>query len=206
MNRGTNWLVALAAVAAMAGCASGVKLDPPAAPVVERSAQAPLTPLAQPPITPRAGAGTGAGSGTGANSSANANPNASQSQVMPAAPVASASTAAGPVSVARLIQFDYDSFVIKPDFLTLIEAHGRFLKANPGRRISIEGHTDDRGGREYNLALGQKRAEAVRKALGLAGASDSQMEAVSFGKEKPANTAATEAAYAENRRAEIVYR
>jgi len=201
MNRGTNWLVALAAISAMAGCASGVKLDPPAAPVVERSAQAPLTPLTQPPITPRAGAGAGAG--TGAN--ANANPNASQSQVMPAAPVASASTAAGPVSVARLIQFDYDSFVIKPDFLTLIEAHGRFLKANPGRRIAIEGHTDDRGGREYNLALGQKRAEAVRKALGLAGASDSQMEAVSFGKEKPANSSATEAADAENRRAEIVY-
>lgn len=206
MNRGTNWLVALAAIAAMAGCASGVKLDPPAAPVVERSAQAPLTPLAQPPITPRAGAGTGAGSGTGANSSANANPNASQSQVMPAAPVASASTAAGPVSVARLIQFDYDSFVIKPDFLTLIEAHGRFLKANPGRRISIEGHTDDRGGREYNLALGQKRAEAVRKALGLAGASDSQMEAVSFGKEKPAATGASEDAYAKNRRVELTYR
>ncbi len=192
MNRGKSWLLALAAAALMAGCASGVKLDAPA-PVVDRSAQMPLTPLAPPAAAPANAGGAG-----GANSS--------QSQVVPAAPVSAASNAAGPASVSRLIQFDYDSFVIKPDYLAVVEAHGRFLKANPGRRIAIEGHTDDRGGREYNLALGQKRAEAVRKALSLAGASDSQMEAVSFGKEKPANSASTEDAYAQNRRAEIVYR
>jgi len=188
MNRKISWLLALAAAALMAGCASGIKLDAPA-PVVDRSAQQALTPLTPPAAPSNAG---------GAN--------ASQSRVVPAAPVDAASTAAGPASVPRLIQFDYDSFVIKPDYLAVVEAHGRFLKANPGRRISIEGHTDDRGGREYNLALGQKRAEAVRKALSLSGASDSQMEAVSFGKEKPAVPGNTESAMQENRRVEINYR
>ena len=190
MNLGRTWLVAVAVAAVLAGCASGVKLDNPA-PVVNRSAQAPQSPPPAPPaIEPMPAAG-----GT-----------ASQSQVVPATPSPPVSNLAGPAAVSRLIMFDYDSFVIKPDYLTVIEAHARFLKANPGRRVAIEGHTDERGGREYNLALGQKRAEAVRKALALAGAADSQMEAVSFGKEKPANSGATEAAYAENRRAEIVYR
>ena len=198
MQTGISWLVALAAGAVLVGCASGVKLDAPQAPVVERSAQLPLTPLTPPPPAPAGGAN--------ANANVNPNPNASQSQVVPAAPVSSVSNSAGPASVPRLIQFDYDSFVIKPDFLAVIESHARFLKDNPGRRIAIEGHTDDRGGREYNLALGQKRAEAVRKALSLAGASDSQMEAVSFGKEMPASSGATEDAFAQNRRAEIVYR
>ena len=97
-----------------------------------------------------------------------------------------ASDAAPPTS-ARIVYFDYDSYVIKPEFQAVIEAHARFLKANATRaRSSIEGHTDERGGREYNLALGQKRSEAVRRALGLLGVTDSQIEAVSFGKEKPA--------------------
>ena len=79
-------------------------------------------------------------------------------------------------------------------------------KADKARKVAIEGHTDERGGREYNLALGQKRAEAVRSALGLLGAPDSQLEAVSFGKEKPAVPGNDEAAMAKNRRAEISYR
>ncbi|MBQ0132111.1 MAG: OmpA family protein, partial [Comamonas sp.] len=74
------------------------------------------------------------------------------------------------------------------------------------RKVSIEGHTDERGGREYNLALGQKRAEAVRRSLGLLGVNDSQIEAVSFGEEKPAATGSTEDAFSKNRRAEISYR
>ena len=102
--------------------------------------------------------------------------------------------------------FDYDSFVIKPEFQTLIEAHSRFLKANNGRKVVIEGHTDERGGREYNLALGQKRSEAVRRALALLGVPDSQVEAVSFGKEKPAMPGSDETAMAQNRRAELAYR
>jgi peptidoglycan-associated lipoprotein len=112
----------------------------------------------------------------------------------------------GPTGVSKVIYFDYDSFVIKADSQTLIEAHARYLRADKNRRISIEGHADERGGREYNLALGQKRSEAVRKALGLLGVTDNQLEAVSFGKEKPADAGHDEAAWAKNRRAEIAYR
>ena len=112
----------------------------------------------------------------------------------------------GPTNVSRLVYFDYDSYVIKPEFQSLIEAHARYMKANSGRKVSIEGHTDERGGREYNLALGQRRSEAVRRALGLLGVNDAQIEAVSFGKEKPAAPGSDEASWAQNRRAEIVYR
>lgn len=106
---------------------------------------------------------------------------------------------------SRLVYFDYDSFVIKPEFQELIAAHARFLRTQPTRKVAIEGHTDERGGREYNLALGQKRAEAVRNALSILGISPVQMEAVSFGEEKPLVTGAEEAAFAKNRRAEIRY-
>ena len=82
----------------------------------------------------------------------------------------------------------------------------RYLNANKTARVSLEGHTDERGGREYNLALGQKRAEAVRRSLSLLGVSESQMEAVSFGEEKPAQAGADEAAFSKNRRVEITYR
>ena len=104
------------------------------------------------------------------------------------------------------VYFDYDSFIIKPEFQSVIEAHARFIKADPSRKAAVEGHTDESGGREYNLALGQKRAEAVRRALALLGVPDSQVEAVSFGKEKPAVEGHDEAAWAKNRRAEIGYR
>ena len=117
-----------------------------------------------------------------------------------------AMNAAGPAGVARIVYFDYDSYTLKPEYQSLIDGHARFLKANPQRRISIEGHTDERGGREYNLALGQKRSEAVRRALNLLGISDNQVEAVSFGKEKPAATGSGESVWAQNRRAEITYR
>ena len=116
-----------------------------------------------------------------------------------------AGTAQGPVGVERIVYFDYDSYTVKPEFQSLIDGHARFLKANPQRRISIEGHTDERGGREYNLALGQKRSEAVRRALTLLGVNDGQIEAVSFGKEKPAVTGSGEEVWAQNRRAEIRY-
>jgi peptidoglycan-associated lipoprotein len=105
-----------------------------------------------------------------------------------------------------VIFFDYDSFVIKPEFQSVIDGHAKFLNANKTRRVTLEGHTDERGGREYNLALGQKRADAVRKALSLLGVADTQMESVSFGKEKPASTGDSEMAMEKNRRAEIVIR
>jgi len=114
-----------------------------------------------------------------------------------------AQNAQGPVGVARIIYFDFDSYTVKPEFQQLIDGHARFLKANPNRRVSIEGHTDERGGREYNLALGQKRAEAVAKSLTLLGVQDTQVEAVSYGKERPAVTGGDESAWAQNRRAEL---
>ena len=106
----------------------------------------------------------------------------------------------------RSIYFDLDSFSVKDEHKALVEAHARYLRTNLAAKMLIQGNTDERGGREYNLALGQRRAEAVRRALALLGVPDAQMEAVSFGKEKPAAQGATEAAFARNRRAEIAYR
>ena len=151
------------------------------------------TKLNDTPVTDgRGGAGAGAGGAASGVAPVTIDPNARNAQ--------------GPVGVARIIYFDFDSYTIKPEFQALIDGHARFLKANPQRRVSIEGHTDERGGREYNLALGQKRSEAVRRALGLLGVGDAQVEAVSFGKEKPAAPGASEDAFAQNRRAEIAYR
>ena len=103
----------------------------------------------------------------------------------------------------RMVYFDFDSFAIRDEFKPLIEAHARVLAANRGKRLLVEGHTDERGGREYNLALGQKRAGAVVNALTLLGATDAQLEAVSFGEERPAAAGSDEAAWAKNRRAEL---
>ena len=150
------------------------------------------TKLNDTPVVDRSG---GSGQGSGAVSG-----------VAPVTIDPNAATAQGPVGVARIVYFDYDSYTLKPEYQSLIDGHARFLKANPQRRISIEGHTDERGGREYNLALGQKRSEAVRRALNLLGISDNQVEAVSFGKEKPAVSGSGESVWAQNRRAEITYR
>jgi len=106
----------------------------------------------------------------------------------------------------RIVYFDFDSFVIREEARPIIEAHGRRLRADPNLRVALEGHSDGRSVREYSLGLGQKRADAVRKALSLMRVADSQMEAVSFGAEKPAVPGNTEAAMQENRRVEINYR
>jgi peptidoglycan-associated lipoprotein len=146
-----------------------------------------------------------AAAGTGASGSAAANAAAAAASAKSAAAAASASAAALAMR-ERIVYFDFDSFVIRAEARPIIEAHGRRLRADDKLRVALEGHTDDRGGREYNLGLGQKRADAVRKALSLMGVADSQMEAVSFGKEKPAVPGNTEAAMQENRRVEINYR
>ena len=103
----------------------------------------------------------------------------------------------------RIVYFDFDSFVIKDEFKGMLDGHAQALTANRGKRMVVEGHTDERGGREYNLALGQKRAEAVVRSLTLLGVGDQQLEAVSFGKERPAVQGSDEAAWARNRRAEL---
>ena len=105
----------------------------------------------------------------------------------------------------RSIFFDYDSFEVKDTYRPVLEAHAGYLMSKRDSKAIIQGNTDDRGSREYNLALGQKRAEAVRKALAVMGVTEAQLEAVSFGEEKPRTEGNTEAAYADNRRADIVY-
>lgn len=111
----------------------------------------------------------------------------------------------GPAGVEHIIYFDLDSFAVKAEYQSALEAHARFLRADRNRRVNLEGHTDERGGSEYNLALGQKRAEAVRRALSVLGVPEAQMESVSFGKEKPAAQGSDESAYAQNRRAALNY-
>jgi peptidoglycan-associated lipoprotein len=111
---------------------------------------------------------------------------------------------ASPLS-KRSIYFDFDSYVVKDEYRPVIEAHAGYLAKRSNARIIIQGNADERGSREYNLALGQKRAEAVRRAFAVLGTKDAQMEAISFGEEKPRSAGTTEQDYAENRRADIVY-
>ncbi|MES2959080.1 MAG: peptidoglycan-associated lipoprotein Pal [Pseudomonadota bacterium] len=168
-------LSALTIAALAAGCSS-VKLD-------EKTTDVPVE--SRSPIGGAQGS-AGAGQGTAQSQVATVN-------VAPA--VAS--------GAARIVYFDFDSFVVKDEFRPVIETHAKRMAANRSQKGMIEGHTDERGGREYNLALGQKRAEAVLRSMTLLGVTDSQLEAVSFGKERPAAPGSDEAAWAKNRRAEL---
>jgi peptidoglycan-associated lipoprotein len=105
----------------------------------------------------------------------------------------------------RSVYFDYDKYDIRDDQKAVVEAHGRYLAGHADRSVRVEGNADERGSREYNLALGQKRAEAVRKALTALGAKDAQVEATSNGKEKPKATGHDEASWTENRRDDVIY-
>jgi len=105
----------------------------------------------------------------------------------------------------RNIYFDYDSYVVKDEFKSLLDHHAKFLVKNGQMKMLIQGHADERGSREYNLALGQKRSEAVRKALILLGAKDAQLESVSLGEEKPACMEQSESCWAQNRRGDMLY-
>ena len=106
----------------------------------------------------------------------------------------------------RSIYFDVDKYEVKGDYQALVAAHAKYLVANRGFKVLIQGNTDETGSREYNLSLGQKRADAVKRALVLLGAREDQIESVSLGEEKPRNTGRDEAAFAENRRADVLYR
>lgn len=185
----TSFLIAFGAAFTLAACGSSVKLD-----------EVPVSDVKGMQVSPTQGTGitstTAQGTQTGV-----AERSVQAVNVSP-----TASDGAGPAGAAKIILFDYDSFVIKPEYQGAIDAHARFLAANKAKKLAIEGHTDESGGREYNLALGQKRAEAVRRALGLLGVTDAQVEAVSFGEEKPADAASNETAYAKNRRAELNYK
>lgn len=166
--------------AALAGCGSSVKLTD-GAPVTDAKA------------TPAGGAGGAAG---GAQSAG-----ASQSGVTTVDVGKTNQVAAS--NLGRVVYFDFDSYVLRDEFRPLIEGHARTLSAAKAKKMVVEGHTDERGGREYNLALGQRRAEAVVKSLELLGVAPNQVEAVSFGKERPVSEGHDEAAWAKNRRAEM---
>lgn len=113
--------------------------------------------------------------------------------------------AGGPAGVGVVIYFDYDSSEIRPEFASVISGHARHLASHNTARVRLEGHTDERGSREYNIALGERRAQAVRRAMMLQGATDGQLTTVSYGEERPTAEGADEAAYEKNRRVEISY-
>ena len=183
MNKSTSFkLAALVAACALAGCSS-TKLD------------------SDVPVESRTTTGGAAGAGAGAGANAGGTP---QSQV--ASVDLTKSTMTVPSNLPRVVYFDFDSYVVKDEFRPVVEANAKALTTDRKRHLAVEGHTDERGGHEYNLALGQKRAEAVVKSLELMGANDNQLEAVSFGKERPAVQGSDEAAWAKNRRAELVPR
>ena len=152
-------------------------------------------------------------SANGANTSADANANTANANAKNAnaANANAKANANDPLSdpssvlAKRSVYFDLDSYVVKDEYKTVMDAHGKYLASRPDRKVLIQGNTDERGGSEYNLALGQKRADAVRRALALRGVPESQMEAVSFGKEKPKAMGSNEEAWRENRRADIAY-
>jgi len=191
---GVKILISVIAFALLGAC-STVKLTDKAPPVEDRNASS-------------ASSGGSSSSGSSPSTSAGSSGNTSKSS---GASSASSASAVDPVNdpsnilSKRSIYFDYDQYTVKEEYRSLVEAHGKFLASNPDRKVILQGNTDERGGSEYNLALGQKRAEAVRRAMALAGARDSQMEAISFGKEKPKASGSDEAAWMENRRADIVY-
>lgn len=112
---------------------------------------------------------------------------------------------ASPLS-KRVVYFDFDSNVVKQEYMPTLKAHGEYLATHPETQVAIEGHTDERGSREYNLALGERRAKAVQRILELNGAAEEQISTVSYGEEKPLDPGHNEAAWSKNRRALIVYR
>jgi peptidoglycan-associated lipoprotein len=182
-----NWIIAAFLLVALAGCASTPE---DATPTDDKAATA---------TTPGSGAGT-----SGATTSG-----------VPGGTVSGTGTSSGiPASALkdprnilskRNIYFDYDQFTVKDEYRPIVEAHAKYLQANRSARAILQGHTDERGTREYNIALGQKRADAVKNLMLLLGATEIQIETVSFGKEKPRREGHDEASWAENRRVDIVH-
>ncbi|WP_282823535.1 peptidoglycan-associated lipoprotein Pal [Pelomonas sp. V22] len=177
MIKHSQVLLALVAAAALAACSTPVKLDEPAK-IETRTPTPPVETKAQPTVAP-----------------------VSDTKVVKV-DIDAEQTAA--VSDKRVIYFDFDSYVVKDDYRGVVEAHAKRLGVSKNVRLNLEGHADERGGREYNLALGQKRAEAVAKSLSLLGVAADRVEPVSFGKERPAAMGSTEEAWAKNRRVELM--
>ena len=182
-----KWIIAALIFAAVAGCSSteekpaeetGVTTTPPATTGGVTSGGATTSGVTGSGIT-------GAPAGGGMSSSALKDPRNILSR--------------------RNVYFDYDQFTVKDEFRPLVEAHAKYLQANRSARVILQGNTDERGTREYNIALGQKRADAVKNMMLLYGATEVQIETVSFGKEKPRREGHDETSWAENRRVDIVH-
>ena len=178
MSMTTRYSLALGIAALLAACSSTPPASPVAAPPSPAAAAAPATPSAPPPATASAVAHV---------------------QVPAHLDPSSA------IYKERSVYFDFDDYQVKPAYTRLLDVQGKYLASNPKLAIRVEGNADERGGVEYNLALGQKRAESVVKALKLIGVNGAQLEAVSWGKEKPRALGHDEAAWAENRRVDLVY-
>jgi len=175
-----KFLVAATMAALLAGCSTQ-----PAAPVEDQSAAAAAAAAKDGAATSGTTTSGVSGSATGTGANPLKDPNNILSK--------------------RSIYFEYDSFVVEDKYKAQIDAHAKYLSANRSAKVTLQGHTDERGSREYNIALGQKRADAVKRAMTLMGVQDVVIETVSYGKEKPKREGHDEAAWAENRRVDIVY-
>jgi len=168
--------------ATLAACTTPVPLDEPA-PVVTQDttpaqpSQPPTTSTTPPPVV----------------------------AAVPPTPVMDPFSPSSPLAQERSVYFEFDSFTVDEQYNRIVDMHANYLVNNPQQTIRLEGHADARGGSEYNLALGQRRSDAVARRLTLLGVRSSQIETISFGKERPKALGTTEADYAENRRADIVY-
>jgi len=183
-----KWVFGAFFIALLAGCSSSPQQT---APVEDRS---PTTT----PSTGDTGASTGAATGSGVTGTGTGASSATTGSTNPLRDPNS-------ILSKRTVYFDYDSDAVRDEFRGMIEAHARYLQSNRNARITIQGNTDERGSREYNIALGQRRADAVRQLMRVLGATDQQIETVSFGEEKPHNPGHDESAWTENRRSDIVY-
>lgn len=182
MNKRLIGVIALAAF--LAACSSKKVKEEPAPAVEDKS---PTT--QSQPVAPASGMDESASTATAGASDGSVNPLTDPNNILS----------------KRSIYFDYDKDEVKAEFRPLVEAHAKYLQQNSNARLMIQGNTDERGSREYNLALGQRRAAAVKNAMNVYGASDNQIETVSYGEEKQRCAEATEACWAENRRADVVY-
>lgn len=182
MKRWTRWMTILAVAGALVGCSSTPDEQKPAT-IEDRTPTAEVKPPPPPKTQP------------GPTASAAPTDKVGQNPLTDPANILS----------RRSVFFDYNEYSVKEEFKPVVSAHARYLSQNRNARATIQGNTDDRGGREYNLALGQRRADAVKQMMTLLGAPAAQIETVSFGKEKPRSQGANEQAWAENRRADIVH-
>jgi peptidoglycan-associated lipoprotein len=173
------------ALALLAGCASTSDTQP-AAPVED-------------------GTSTSAGTTTGGATTAGTGTSGISGSAIGGAGAASALRDPNNILSKRSIYFEFDEFVVKDEYKPVVEAHAKYLQANKAARVTLQGNTDERGSREYNIALAQKRADAVKRLMLLLGATEVQIETVSFGKEKPRREGHDEASWAENRRVDIVH-